>query len=165
MDFLRRVERGVAAAERALMTASLGLVLALACIQVVLRLFSLGFVWADVLLRHLVLWAGFLGAAYAAFEERHFAVDSLARQLPPTAQAVLLRLGRGCGAAASLALAWAAAKFVRDEWRAGSALFAVGRFEVPAALFQLILPIGFLLMGLHFLMRLPDPPRPPENAG
>ncbi|MDE2237792.1 MAG: TRAP transporter small permease subunit, partial [Elusimicrobia bacterium] len=46
----------------------------LAFLQVLRReLFGSGALWADPLLRSLVLWVGFLGAALAAAEDKHFA--------------------------------------------------------------------------------------------
>lgn len=159
MKALRRFEAALARAERFLVCALLALLAALAFLQVVLRQVGFGFVWADTLLRHLVLWVGFLGAAAAAGEERHFAIDALARRLPPPAPAGLARAGRAVGAAASAALAWAALQFVRAEAAAGTTLFSIGRVSFPAAWFQAVLPLAFALMAFHFAMRLGDPPK------
>ena len=161
---LRKIEEGLAKVERFLLCGVLSLVLLIAFLQVILRKFSFGFIWADVLLRHLVLWAGFLGAVLAAREEKHFAVDALARLLPKRGQLAFLMIGRLLGATASFVLAWASWIFVRDEWAAESVLFTLGRTDIYAAWFQGILPVAFLLMGLHFLMRLTDPPRVEEPA-
>lgn len=163
MRALRRLEDALVRAERAAVCLLLGALAALAFLQVLLRRVSVGLVWADTLLRHLVLWAGFMGAAVAAREEHHFAVDALARLLPHRAAATLARVSRGLGAAASLALAWASALFVAGEWRSGGALLVIGGARVAGAWFELVLPLAFGLMAFHFLMRLGDPP--PKGHG
>jgi hypothetical protein len=44
----------------------------LACTQIILRdLFSTGFVWADPLLRYMVIWAGLFGADIATRKKKH----------------------------------------------------------------------------------------------
>ncbi|MBI2341120.1 MAG: TRAP transporter small permease subunit, partial [Deltaproteobacteria bacterium] len=59
-------------------TISVFLILAMAAmivlgfLQVVLRnFFGSGISWADVTVRHLVLWVGFFGAVLATIENRH----------------------------------------------------------------------------------------------
>jgi len=156
---LRRFEDSLARAERAVVCILLGALVVLAFLQVVLRLAHVGFVWADTLLRNLVLAAGFLGAAVAARQERHFAVDALARLLPPKAHRALTELSRLVGAAASLVLAWAASEFVLGEWRSSTLLFSIAGVRFPAAVFEAVLPLAFSLMAFHFAMRLGEPPR------
>jgi len=155
---LRYCEDWLFAAERVALYFCLSLVAALSFLQVLLRQLGQGLVWADTLLHQLVLSLGFLGTAAAARQEAHFAVDAVARLLPERAHYPLIQTGRSLGALASFALAHAAWKFVAGEWAARSVLFELDGLRVPAAPFQLVLPAGFLLAGLHFLMRLADPP-------
>lgn len=164
MGALRTLEDLLSRLERALLYTVFAALVVLAFLQVVLRFFSYGFIWADVLLRMLVLWAGFLGAAIASREERHFAVDALARLLPARAFFILTQAGRVVATIASLALAWASGWFVHDEWQSGSTLFSAAGHALPSAAFETILPAAFLLIAFHFAMRLKDPPRPPEAA-
>ncbi len=73
---IRRVEDGV------LTVLLLGMAL-LTFLQIILRnLFATGLVWADPLLRHLLLWLTLAGAVVATGEERHICVDALRRILP-----------------------------------------------------------------------------------
>ena len=54
----------------------------LAFLQVLLRnIFDQSFLWGDPLLRHLVLWVGFIGASLATREEKHINIDVLGRAL------------------------------------------------------------------------------------
>ena len=75
LGFTSRIEDGLLVVMMAAM-----IVLALA--QIVLRnLFSTGWVWADPLLRNLVLWVGLIGATAATREDRQITVDVLSRLL------------------------------------------------------------------------------------
>jgi TRAP-type C4-dicarboxylate transport system permease small subunit len=60
------------------LVALVGLLVVFAGLQIVLRLFfESGIVWADALLRHLVLWTAMLGAMTAARENKHLAIDAI----------------------------------------------------------------------------------------
>jgi TRAP-type C4-dicarboxylate transport system permease small subunit len=105
--------------------------------------------WIDPILRQLVIIVGFLGATLATQRRKHINIDALSKLLPEGARkasmlAVDLLSLVACGA---LALA-------------GGKLVALGR-EFPSELvgdvdewhFQLMFPVGFGLLGLHFLVR------------
>ena len=48
--------------------------------QIVLReLFSTGFVWADELIKLMVLWLAMVGSIAASRDDRHIRIDALAR--------------------------------------------------------------------------------------
>jgi len=69
--FMTRIEVGVLA----LMLAAL---VVFGCAQIVLRnAFHSGLLWADPLMRHLVLWLGDLGACLESARMRHISVDAL----------------------------------------------------------------------------------------
>ncbi|MCK7524997.1 MAG: TRAP transporter small permease [Ignavibacteriales bacterium] len=56
----------------------------LAFAQVILRnVFGTGLVWGDTIVRHMVLWAGFVGGALASYEGRHISIDALTKFFPP----------------------------------------------------------------------------------
>ena len=62
MKWLRSFDSLLARAETVVLVAFLGSMVVLAFLQVVLRnVFGTGLIWADTLVRHLVLWAGFFG--------------------------------------------------------------------------------------------------------
>ncbi len=46
----------------------------------------------------------------------------------------------------------AAVKFLKDEYEAGSVLFSIGSTEIPAWWLDLIIPAGFILMTVHYLL-------------
>ena len=75
-DRLRKAEARLVAVEGALLVALLAVMVTLAFAQVILRHFGLGLLWGETVLKHLVLWTGFLGAGLAAAAEKHFAWEA-----------------------------------------------------------------------------------------
>ena len=119
--------------------------------QVIMRnLFSAGIIWGDIFLRHLVLWVGFIGASIAAREARHINIDALNRILPAKVKPFIKIVIDLVTAVTCFILAKAGYVFMMLEKDAGSTLFR----EVPSWWFELIIPLGFGLIGLRFLMRM-----------
>ncbi|MCK5573045.1 MAG: TRAP transporter small permease subunit, partial [Bacteroidetes bacterium] len=83
MKFFRGLSRALVRVETVLLVLFLGVMVVLAFAQVVMRnIFQTGFLWGDPLVRHLVLWVGFMGAAIAASDERHISIDAINKFLP-----------------------------------------------------------------------------------
>lgn len=105
--------------------------------------------WVDVFLRHMVLIVGFLGATVAVRRREHITIDAVG-------QYVSGRLRHGFGAVTSLFavvvcifLAKAGADLVFLGVEDSSELFlGVRQWAV-----QLVFPIGFGLLALHFALR------------
>ncbi len=151
------IERALAFIETALLVALLLAMIFLAFFQVILRdFFHSGILWADPLLRHMVVWLGFLGAAFAASQGKHFAWE-----MPrPKNQALGRAFGAVSnlsGAAASFLLAFASREYVLEETTYGHALFRIGHFSFPSWASADIIWFGFLLVGLHFFLRFLNP--------
>jgi TRAP-type C4-dicarboxylate transport system permease small subunit len=149
------LERAVAVIERvedALLVLLLSALVGLAGAQILLRnVFDSGLVWADPVVRVLVLWVALLGAMAAARQGRHITVDVLARLLPSRAAAAVRALTDVFAAVVCGALAWHGARLVATEWEAGT--IAVG--AVPAWVAQLIVPLGFAVIGARYLALAP----------
>lgn len=113
------------------------------CAQILLRnAFNSGFLWADPLMRHLVLWLGALGAAFASARMRHISVDALSRLLPVSLLPLRRLIVYGVTAVASYALTIAAFRLVVDERGFGEVAF----FGVRTWVLQLVLPISFVII-------------------
>jgi TRAP-type C4-dicarboxylate transport system permease small subunit len=150
MKILRSVERVLVRIEEALLVLFLGAMVILAFTQVVLRnAFGTGMLWADPLVRHFVLWSGFLGGALATSAQRHISVDALTRFLGPRIKAAVQALTSVFAAVACSALAQAAWVFLVSERTAGSTTV----LEIPVWVGVSVVPAGYLLMALHFLLR------------
>jgi TRAP-type C4-dicarboxylate transport system permease small subunit len=122
----------------------------MAFLQVVLRnVFSGGIIWGDVLLRHLVLWIGFLGAALATSHDRHIGIDAFTRFLSPRLKSLTRVLTQLFAAVICLLLADAARNLLGYEIEDGRELF----LGIPEWYSQVIIPVGFTLLTIHFLVR------------
>ena len=139
---------------------SLLLLLGLTLAQIVSRnLFDIGIPAADHLTRYLLLYITFVGAAIATAHDRHIRVDVIAHCLASAWQRRLEYPLRLISAAICLFFAHAAYQFWIDEWEYAAP------HEVWFVLLNLILPIGFALLALHFLIgRRPDIPASRRSA-
>ena len=121
----------------------------LACLQIGLRtFFSSGLLWADPLLRHLVLWCGMLGAVVATRENKHIAIDVLGYLAPEQVKPWIgLVIDLFCSLVAAF-LTWAAIIFVRNEVLFGNSPL----LTIPSWGWNLIFPMAFFLITIHFLL-------------
>ena len=119
--------------------------------QIVLRnFFFTGIIWGDNLLRHLVLWIGFLGACRATAEGKHIQIE-LHTFIPEGLFGSVLRLVRIIFlAAVSAALFYASWNFVTNERAAGDLAF----LRIPYWCLETIFPLSFLVMTLRSLSQL-----------
>lgn len=151
MKALRWCDDGLGRLEGALLIVLLSIMVLLAFVQVILRnVFSDSLLWGEILLRHLVLWIGFLGAARATGEGRHISIDAFARFLPPRARAIVRVTTNAFALAVCYFLLRASLTFLGDEIDFGSVVYG----EVPSWYSQIIIPVGFGLMMVHFTVRI-----------
>lgn len=149
--WILRVNHWIALGEQAvLVLLALTMVLG-AFVQVLLRnFFQSGIDGMEILLRHMVLWVGFIGASLATRDEKHINIDLFTRFASHRHKRIA-RIGTDILAImVTLVLARAGYLFVMSEREFGSTLFG----NVPAWPFQLVIPFGFMLMALRFLLNL-----------
>ena len=149
----RRFGRQVLRFENHLINALLCLLLAamivLACLQIALRtFFSGGLLWADPLLRYLVLWCGLLGAVVATRENKHIAIDVVGYLVPEPVQPWIRLIIDFFSSLVAAVLTWAAVVFIRNEAVFGSSPL----LSIPSWIWNLIFPMAFGLITLHFLV-------------
>jgi TRAP-type C4-dicarboxylate transport system permease small subunit len=150
MKVLLKIDRAFAALEGGLLILLLSVMVLMAFLQVVLRnVFHEGFIWADILLRHLVLWIGILGAALAASQQHHITIDAITRYLSPRRRHAVLALAQLFAVAVCVLLADAAVTFVGNDLEFGATVYG----DIPAWTSQIIIPVGFVLLSFHFLVR------------
>jgi len=151
MTFLRTLDRFFYRIEFTLLVLFLSTMILLSFTQVFLRNFlGTGLVWADTIIRHLVIWVGFVGAALATTEERHISIDALTKFLSPRIKHVAQLFTTLFAAIACVYLGDAAWTYLKDEQTSGGAL--VLGIQTWQAL--LIIPIGYFLIAFHFLVKL-----------
>ena len=147
MRGLRRIDAVLAKAEQVLIVIVLSVMLLLAFLQVLLRnAWDFGLPWIDILLRHLVLWLGIMGASLATRMNRHIRIEALLRFLPARHQRFVERGVLLMAAAICTLLGVAAVDLVRQEQATGSMAFG----PVPTWMLQLILPVGFAIVAFRF---------------
>ncbi|WP_197722872.1 TRAP transporter small permease [Sulfurivermis fontis] len=146
---LGRIIHGVRLVEDALVVVLVLAMILLAAGQILLRNFwGVGAVWADPLLRVMVLWVGLLGAMAATRHNNHITVDVLSRFLSPRLKRISQWLTGLFASGVCAVLAWHGARFVAMEYEAGTLVFA----GLPAWCCELIIPLGFGVMALRFFV-------------
>lgn len=141
---------GMEKAETVLLCLLLTVLISLACLQIILRsFFSSGLVWADPLLRYLVLWSGFMGAALATSRGSHIGLDLAVYLIPEKFQPVVkVTIDLFC-AITSAMLAWASLLFIRNEMEFGGEAL----FNIPGWCWNLIFPMTFLVICCRYCDR------------
>lgn len=153
---LRRAEDLLARAEGAALAALLAVMVTLAFAQVLLRHYGQGLLWGETLLKQLVMWTGFLGAALAAKSEKHFAWEAAHLGVPARWKEPLRLLSSLAAAAVCALMLQAAWRYAADERASGEVLTAIGSFSIPAWIAAAGIPGGFGLLLAHFLFKSAD---------
>jgi TRAP-type C4-dicarboxylate transport system permease small subunit len=154
MKVLTGLSKTIGLVEKILIIALLSTMVLLSFTQVILRnIFSTGFLWADPLLRHAVLWIGFIGASIAAQQEKHINIDLVTRFTPPRISNYIKILTSLFPFIICAILADAGWTFLKDEMETNSPLFSIGEKEYPAWWFQTVIPFGFGLISFRFLLK------------
>jgi len=135
--------------EEAFLCGLLSGMIILACVQIFLRFFfSSGFVWADPLLRYMVLWAGLFGAAVATKQGKHITIDIISHMLPEQYQSWLQALLNLIATGVCSMLTYAAVIFVRDEAAYGGRVL----LDIPSWGLNLVFPLAFGIISFRFLI-------------
>jgi len=149
MQFLQKLNSYVARLESWILVVIVLLMVVLSFSQVVLRnVFDHGILWGDIFLRHLVLWVGFIGASIATQEEKHINIDVFTRFVKGKGKFITQALVNIFAATVSFLLMQAAWFFVMEEKEFETMLFN----NIPAWYFQIIIPVGFGLMTIRFII-------------
>ena len=136
--------------EDGLLVLLLGAMIALASTQIALRnLFDYGLVWADPLLRVMVLWLGLIGASVATRENRHIQIDLLTRFLNRKSLLLLNTLVNQFSAWVCLIIAWSGATWIQFDY----ADEVPGIYGIPAWMLEIVIPVAFALIGIRYLMQ------------
>jgi len=146
-NIFSRLEKAGRLGEDAVLVIILTTMILLAASQIVMRnFFNFGFIWADEMLRMLVLWIAVAGAVAASRTDKHINIAILDRFLPDKIKllvkiAVHLFTAAVCGV-----VTWYSLNFVQMSHEFGDVLMG----SVPAWLPQLILPVGFGLICYRY---------------
>ncbi|MBW2037981.1 MAG: TRAP transporter small permease [Deltaproteobacteria bacterium] len=147
MDRWKRADEIIDRVEQTLIAILLSLMIFIAFLQIVLRnVFATGLSWGDPLVRNLVLWVGFIGAAIAAREGKHINIYVVSQWMPLGGKGFIEVINQLFSFFICGLLTFAALKFIKNEAQMGSVTF----LGIPAWIPQIILPITFGLMAFRF---------------
>ena len=132
----------------ALVTILSGMIL-LAVSQIVMReAFDTGVIWADELIKLMVLWLAMIGSIAACRDNRHIRIDVLSHVLPGmlvNAARIIVDL---FAAAVCAVIAWQAWRYLQLEIEFEDQVLV----DTPAWLAHVIVPLAFALVSYRFLI-------------
>jgi len=150
MNRWERIDAIIDRAEQTLISVLLSVMILIAFLQIILRnLFATGLSWGDPLVRNLVLWVGFIGAAIATSEGKHISIDVVSQLVPARGKIFIEVIIHVSSFIVCGLLTFAAVKFISNEALMGDGTFLGIRAWVP----ELILPVTFGLMTLRYGFR------------
>lgn len=136
--------------EEVLLVSLVILMVSLGFLQILFRnLISVGIVWIDSLVRHLVLWIALLGASVATRENRHISIDIISGRISPGHYSKVQGAVQLFSALVCFLLVHPAVRFVQNDYVAGKTL----AFGIPLWFSQAIMPAMMLAMGARFLLQ------------
>lgn len=126
-------------------------ILLLAVCQIILRnFFDSGLIWADSVLRILVLWLGLAGALLVSRHAKHINIDVLSQFIPANYKKFLDKLNALFAAVICFIISYFSYQFILLEYKDEIYAFE----KVPAWFTEVIIPIVFLIMGIKYLILL-----------
>lgn len=147
--FLSRLDRIGRFAENTALVTLLSAMMVLAVGQIVLReVFSTGLIWADELIKLMVLWLAMVGSIAAARDNRHIRIDALSHILPDTAIKLTRVLVDVFAAAVCGVIAWHTYRYLQLEIEFEDSVL----IDTPAWIAHLIVPLAFALIAYRFLV-------------
>ncbi len=151
MSVLRAFDRFLTKAVTWLLMFFFVMMLGIAALQVLLRLFlHTGIIWGDIAARHMVLWVGFFGAYMATREDKHFHIDVLTRFLNPKLRSWFSAFSDLFAIVVCCFMLQASVTFIEVGMDADSMLF----LQISQRMAAMILPVGFGLIMVQFLLRM-----------
>jgi len=147
LNLVLKVKLGLIAIEKYVAASSLLLLLIFTLIQIIARnFFDLGFPQLEAISRHLVLFIAFSGAALVSEQNNHIKIDILSAFLSSPQKQLLIRPLLIISSLICGVFAWHASRFWLDE------LSYAPAHELWIVYMALILPIGFIVLSLHFIL-------------
>jgi TRAP-type C4-dicarboxylate transport system permease small subunit len=152
-----RLKRIGTAVENGALVLLLCAMMVLAVGQIVLRIFfNSGLLWADELLKILVLWVALVASVAASRSRRHLRIDVLSRYVPQRFARIPGVIVDAFAAGICGLITWHSVRYILLSVEFGETVL----IDTPSWLAQCILPLAFALMcyrfTLYFLAGLSD---------
>lgn len=150
-NVIGKIDAVLASLEKSIIIIVLTVMLGFASTQVILRnFFHTGIFWADIFIRHLVLFLLFFGASLSTREKRHIQMDISSKIVPKKIRPYVNFFINAFCAVVNYYLFVAALQFMNDEKLSGSVLFA----GLQGWYFIAVMPVGFALITFRFGLNL-----------
>lgn len=147
MNMWHRLDEKIGRVEKILVVTLLTTMILVAFAQIVLRnFFATGLSWGDSVVRYLVVWVGFIGAAIATRESKHITIDVVSQWRNGSGNMTIHAISQLLSALICGLLTFAAIKFISFEAQMGTTVF----FDLPVWVPESIIPVTFGLMTLRF---------------
>lgn len=152
MRVIKPVDQVLSFLEQGFVVVALATMVILAFIQVIMRdFFATGFGWADELLRHLVLWTGFIAGSMVTKQGRHIAIDVMSRTLPKNLRKWNEMVLTAFAVLFSGFLFKVSLHFLAVEKEYGQ---SCAPLHLPLWVMELVFPITFCLLTIRFAIKL-----------
>ncbi|WP_455210966.1 TRAP transporter small permease [Kaarinaea lacus] len=148
LTLLPRIINVIHRFEDSLLAILLVVMILLASAQIVFRnVFEISIVWADPLLRIMVLWVALIGALAASRENKHITIDLLTRVMNEKARQITRLFTSLFTAVVTGLIAYHSARFLVMEYETQNLVLGI-----PAWIFEAIIPAAFALMAIRYLI-------------
>ncbi len=148
---LKKINASLGKIETGLLCLIVAMMIGLAILKILLRyVFHTSLLWSDVMLQHLTLWLCFLGAALATCERRHISIDVLSRVLPKNITRWSTLIVDSLSLLVVAILAYYGFEFLGDEQQSPAVLIG----NIPLWWAKAIIPLGFVLIGVHLILQI-----------
>jgi len=149
MDLLRKINYRLYKFQQIFVVILFLLLLIIAFLQVVLRLFFRGGIEsADSIIRYLVLWVGFLGASLATYKNRRINIDVASQFFKRLNKKLVSLIVFMVSLSISLLFLIASIFFIINEFSKPSKIVFI-----PVWILELVLPLSFSFITLSFLQK------------
>jgi TRAP-type C4-dicarboxylate transport system permease small subunit len=146
---LKRLDRVGRAVENIFLVVMLTSMIVLAVGQIVLReIFDTGIVWADELVKLMVLWLAMVGSIAASRDDRHIRIDALSHILPDLFIKITRLIVDVFAAGVCAVIAWQAWRYLQLEIEFEDVVL-VG---TPAWIVHAVIPVAFALVSYRFVV-------------
>lgn len=117
--------------------------------QIVLReVFDTGIIWADELVKLMVLWLAMVGSIAASRDDRHIRIDALSHILPAWAIKVTRLIVDLFASAVCAVIAWQAWRYLQLEIEFEDVVLV----DTPAWIAHVVIPAAFVLISYRFIV-------------
>ena len=148
---LAKLEEFGRLAENAALVVLLGAMILIGVTQIVLReVFQTSIIWADDLVKLIVLWLAMVGAVAATRDNRHIRIDALSHLLSDKAVTGVRLLVDLFTAIVCAVIAWNSWLYLQVEIEYDVTVLTT--VDAPAWIAHVVLPVAFALISYRFLV-------------